>query len=320
MTRFYLWIVILAGLAACTQVPVRPANVIVEDAHTGGSRVVFNHASTVLASGGWEGELRLWRLPHGAPLRMWRAHRGTVNGIAFLNKDTRILTAGYDGYLKEWNAVGGLMRQSRTPSPIRDMRVDESNDVIITGHDDGVVRLWLLHDFSLEGEHRLYRDHVGSLAWHGPSERIAAGGEGERVFVWRRGAAPMPVASAHAAIYHLEFSPDGRRLTGSGWFKLFQWSLEEGALHAVDTEHGGIIASIQYSSDGKTLASISRQTDSSVYFLDPDTGAVTRRFQPHDLCGTSVGLSPDGRYLATTSDDASVRIWDLEHLLPPRVF
>lgn len=320
MKSVYLWIMMLAGVAACTQVPVQPANVIIQDAHGGGSRVVFNGASTVLASGGWDGELRLWRLPHGEPLHRWHAHRGTVNGIAFLDNDTRILTAGYDGYLRDWNAKGGLLRQARTPSPIRDMRVDEARDVIITGHDDGAVRLWRLRDFSLEGEHRLYRDYVRTLAWHGPGEHIAAGGDGDRVFVWRRGAAPAPVAAPHAAIYHLEFSPDGRRLTGSGWFRLFQWSLDGGVLRILDTEHAGIIASLQYSGDGKTLASISRQTDSAVYFLDPNTGAVTQRFQPHDLCGAGVNLSPDGRYLATTSDDASVRIWDFEHLLPSRVF
>ena len=74
----------------------------------------------------------------------------------------------------------------------------------------------------------------------------------------------------------------------------------------------GIIKSIQFTDGGSELASISRQTDSSVYFLDPDTGAVTRRFQQHELCGAAVAVSDNGRYLATTSDDASVRIWKLE--------
>jgi WD40 repeat protein len=41
-------------------------------------------------------------------------------------------------------------------------------------------------------------------------------------------------------------------------------------------------------------------------------GQVLRRFQRHDLCGNWVTLSPDGKYLATTSDDASVRLWRLD--------
>ena len=77
------------------------------------------------------------------------------------------------------------------------------------------------------------------------------------------------------------------------------------------TRHRGIIRSIGYLPGSNLLASISRQTDSAVYLLDPESGAVVRRLQQHDLCGASIALSPDGHYLATTSDDASVRIWDL---------
>jgi WD40 repeat protein len=49
-----------------------------------------------------------------------------------------------------------------------------------------------------------------------------------------------------------------------------------------------------------------------VYFLDPMDGRVLRRFHRHDLCGGWIALSPDHKYLATTSDDASVRIWWLD--------
>jgi WD40 repeat protein len=48
-----------------------------------------------------------------------------------------------------------------------------------------------------------------------------------------------------------------------------------------------------------------------VYFLDPASGALLRSFRQHDLCGGDISVSADGRYLATTSDDASVRIWKL---------
>ena len=106
------------------------------------------------------------------------------------------------------------------------------------------------------------------------------------------------------------------RLTGSGcpggsWFRLFRWNLQDGALTILPTQHHGIIKSVEYVSNG-VLATISRQTDSSVYFLDPASGETLRSFQRHELCGGDITISPEGRYLATTSDDASVRIWVLE--------
>jgi WD40 repeat protein len=112
--------------------------------------------------------------------------------------------------------------------------------------------------------------------------------------------------------WSLVFSPDGERLYGGTWFRLLRWELGDGALTSLPTAHRGIIRSLQFTGGGETLASISRQTDSAVYFIDPESGAVTRRFQKHDLCGAAVAVSPQGRYLATTSDDASVRIWVLQ--------
>lgn len=76
---------------------------------------------------------------------------------------------------------------------------------------------------------------------------------------------------------------------------------------------GNFVCVITLSHDtyNEYLVCVSRQTDSAINFLDPQTGATLRRFQKHDLCGSDIHISGDCRYLATTSDDASVRIWNL---------
>jgi WD40 repeat protein len=98
---------------------------------------------------------------------------------------------------------------------------------------------------------------------------------------------------------------------GGSWFRLYRWNLQDASLQTLSTRHRGIIRSIEFLPGSVGLASISRQTDSSVLLLDPHTGETLRRFQQHELCGADITVSPDGRFLATTSDDASVRIWDL---------
>jgi WD40 repeat protein len=164
----------------------------------------------------------------------------------------------------------------------------------------------------------LHRAAVHAVAWHAPSRRLASSGADGKVYVVRQGEAPAPLVAAPTDAHDLAFSPDGRWLMGSGWFRLFQWNLKDASLKILRTEHHGLIRSIQYSRDGRRFFTISRQTDSAVAILDAQTGAVIQRFQPHDLCGTHVRLSPDERFLATTSDDAGVRFWDLAHLLPAR--
>ena len=81
------------------------------------------------------------------------------------------------------------------------------------------------------------------------------------------------------------------------------------------TEHRGLINSIWFTADGRRLASVSKQTDSAVLFLDPHTGATVARFRPHALCGASVRTSGDGRILVSSAADGSVRIWVTPDLL-----
>jgi WD40 repeat protein len=307
-------LIALIAVTGCTT-PSIPANVIRDDAHSVGVSLAYSSDSQQLASGGAEGTIRLWRMPQATALTRWQAHAGAVQGLAFLRQDRMLLSAGWDGTLATWDSDGNLLARVHSVGPIIDIALDEASNVLVTGHGDGTVRLWRLAELVLDRAWPLNAGGVRAVAYHPASRRIGA--SADRTFHWRIDEqTPRALAPTPSAARTLAFSPDGRWLTGGGWFNLFQWQLADGELTTLPTEHHGLIPSIQYSGDGNTLVTISRQTDSSIYFIDPATGKVQERYQPHALCGVRVRLSPNGRYLASTSDDASVRVWDLEHTLP----
>ena len=308
------------SLHGCAATPSIPSNLILNDAHTIATIVAFDERSQTLASGGSEGGIRLWRLPDGNRLAAWKAHTDSVEGLAFVDNDRTLLSSSYDGTLARWTLAGKLLERITTPSPITSMAVDENHGRVITGHGDGYVRQWRLANLELLSTLPVHRGKIRVVTYHAANGQLASSGTDGQVYLWHDGEQPRRLPTPPTDARGLTFSPDGKWLTGGGWFKLFRWHLADGSLQALNTEHHGIIQSLDYSRDGNTLASISRQLDSAVYFLDAQTGAVTRRFQPHDLCGTYARLSPDERYLATASDDASVRIWDLQHPLPEQSF
>ncbi len=307
-------------LAGCASLPRIPANVILRDAHNNGYALAFDNGSNTLASGGSEGNIHLWTLPHGREITGWKAHDGSLQGLLFLNHDNEILSAAYDGALARWKRDGTLLKRLATPSPITDMAADEATALVVTGHRDGHVRLWRLTDFSLLHDLPLHRGAVHAVAYHAGARQLASSGTDGRVFHWRLGGQPRPLPPSPTDAQDLAFAPDGNFLMGSGWFNLFRWRLSDELLTVLPTAHRGIVKSISFDRDGHSLASIGRQTDSAVYLLDAKTGVVMKRFQPHELCGTFVRLSPDGRYLASTSDDANVQLWNLQHPLPEKIF
>jgi WD40 repeat protein len=312
--RVFPIVIALASMGCLHYPPRLPATVIADGAHNNGSALAFDADVRVLASGGSEGRINLWRLPDLHGIRHWQAHDMRITGLQFLHHGSGLVSVGYDAFLVHWNSDGNVVVRVLTPSPIFAMTVDESNGWIITGHKDGAVRRWRLRDLTLIEERRLHKAAVRAVAVHGQSRQLASSGKDGRVFIWRLGDVPRALPPPPTDAHSLAFSPDGTRLTGSGWFRLFRWTPANLSLDALPTEHFGVITSIDYSDNGNLLASISRETDSAVNLLDPNTGAVRQRFEKHALCGNVVRLSPDGRYLASTSDDSSVRLWVLNKI------
>ena len=299
-----------ALLTACVDSNFHRADYVIDDAHGGGSVVEISSNSQVGASGGWEGDINLWRLAEGKRLHGWRAHRGEVKGLHFFDRDRQILSAGFDGRIVKWNLRGELLQEQQAESPVTQIRADRDSNLVVTGHLNGAVRFWTFDSLSPIRTEQHHTDWIRAIAFNPRTRQLATGDADGTVMLWSNLANPKPIARLGRDMRTLVFTNDGA-LIGGSWFNLYRWDLASGEMKELETDHGGIINSLVFSADGSRLYSISRHTDSAVLALDPRTGNTLERFQPHALCGAAVAVSSNGRYLLSTSDDASVRIWNL---------
>ena len=112
------------------------------------------------------------------------------------------------------------------------------------------------------------------------------------------------------------FSPDGNRLASCSSDSVAKiWDLANGReLRGYRGSKDAAsevakVATLAWSSDGKWSATTA---GNEVHVWDPETGVLKVALKGHEKPVGAIAFHPEGKILATGSDDASVRLWDLE--------
>jgi len=232
--------------------------------------VAFSPDGQTLASGSWDGTVRLWRVADGALLRTLEGHTDWVRSVAF-SPDGQTLASGSDDHtVRLWRAADGALLRTLEGHTgwVLSVAFSPDGQTLASGSVDGTVRLWRVADGALL---RTLEGHTGP-------------------------------------VWSVAFSPDGQTLaSGSGDNTVRLWRAADGTLLRTLEGHTGPVWSVAFSPDGQTLASGS--DDHTVRLWRVADGALLRTLEGHTGPVWSVAFSPDGQTLASGSGDNTVRLW-----------
>ena len=74
----------------------------------------------------------------------------------------------------------------------------------------------------------------------------------------------------------------------------------------METDGGGVACCAAFSPDGKRIVSGGH---GGVCVWDAETGKELRKYEGHTKLVVSIAYFPDGKRIASASDDGTVRIW-----------
>lgn len=274
------------------------------DVHLFGvTAIAFSPDGRLLASGGHRGEIAMWNVATRARIAKTSGYGEPVRAIQWL--DATLLSADRNG-LALWRAsdLGGL-KTAATP-PAAGLALADGQ--VFSVHRDGSLRAWqtdLTPIASLQTGSELI-----AIAAHGA--RLAVAADTGEVSIYDARLKRLAVLQNRGAAAHdLRFSADGRTLFGGSWFRLLAWDVASGRAAALPAEHNGLLISLDTSRDNRWIATVGRHTDSAIRVWQRDDYRIVRRLAAHDLCGAMIRFSPDGRYLASASDDETIALFDL---------
>jgi WD40 repeat protein/tetratricopeptide (TPR) repeat protein len=312
-----------------------------------------------LATADSEGTIKIWADAQklnskSTALVTLKGHHGAIRSMSFSSDGRRLVSASADKTARVWNleTAGAAIRPLESASEVNSWLARFSPDgrlIAVAQGINGSLRLWdavsgrLVRVLSTGDQSRIH-----SMAFSPTDRRLLAVGYGgqtdiSHVSLWDidagtelarlPGATDLPnfrVDGSTGVVGALAFSPDGRYLVaGFGWRVMFTgesspnpikvWEVATRRLIRRLYGHSGYCVSLDFSKDGKLLASGSRDgtaiiwstaTWNKVHTLqNPDPASLFNQSAHSQVEG--VAFSPDGKTLAMASWERNVHLWDV---------
>lgn len=235
------------------------------------------------AHGSWDGneggEVRMWDVATGKAKHVLTQSRG-VRSVAWSPEGKYFVTGGYAGDLKFYDTAGGkLLYETNLGTNIEGVCISSDESRLVATLGSGSVKVLEL-----------------------PSR--------EEIHVFK---------SAHkGGIWGMALSSDGKLLAIAGrdtYVRIFDLATLK-KLH--EMKHPGETNGVTFTPDNKRL--LTGCTDALIRVFDAETGKQTGELKGHEQGSvTDLQFSSDGKLLASSGGDGTVRLWNTADLNKPKM-
>ena len=280
--------------------------------------VTYSPDGRLLASGSNDSTVRITDTQTGEEaIKPLEGNDGRVFSVAFSPNGLFLISGGEGKVVHVWNALTGriVLPPLRGHSGwIRSVAYSPHGRLIASGSDDETVRLWNAETGVQVCMITDHTDGINAIAFSPDGSILASASDDNTVRLWNPDtgeAVANPLVDLEDKIVCLGFSPDGKWLAAGSQssFQVRIWDLGSLEPTPVVITNQGTVAALSFSPDGSIIVSAGRR---KIQSWDPRTGRELpgSSFAGHSDYVRSVIFSANGLFLASGSEDHTVRIWD----------
>ena len=174
---------------------------------------VFSPTGDVLATTGYDGTVRVWKLPGDGTFRVLNVHHAAVNDVAFCGGSDRIVTGSDEGSARLWDirSEPKALASAAGPGTVRRVACSASRGMFANTFDSGAVQVTtfagkVVAHFDT-GQHRL-----NAIAFNPDGKLLLTGSTDGTVKLWSATGHPLLTIRVleKGWVNDARFSPDGR--------------------------------------------------------------------------------------------------------------
>lgn len=288
--------------------------------------VAWSHDGNKIASACKQGIILIWEYDNGtSKFRLFRkltGHKQWINALAWrplhLEASSRLLaSAGRDATIRIWDIIKShtLFVLGGHTASVTALRWS-GNDLIYSGSQDRTIKVWRTNDGvlcrTLEGHAHWINtlasnvDYVIRIGSFSPEEDSS-----KRKQLSIPSTQPDVQKIAKKQYEKMLNCHPERLVSGSDDFTLFLWepAIKKQPIARL-TGHQQLINQVQFSPDGRTIASAS--FDKSIKLWDGWTGKFQASLRGHVGPVYQIAWSSDSRLLVSGSADSTLKVWDMQ--------
>lgn len=257
-------------------------------------------------------------------------------GVKFNPKNSTIITYGdsdkIDIYSMNLKYITSLSSKN---DEINSIDTTPNGDFLVSGGDDGYVEIWDLNSYKLIHRLQSSSKDIFAVAFSADGKKIASGGAEKVIDIWDRvsGEQLARLEGHQGSITNLAFIDFNRKIVSTAKDKQTKiWDVnKKRAIYGYLTpsnEYGKIKKAKSF--DDYTISALTevevaegnsrRRNGPPVWkytlkFKD-NQGNTLQEFNPHRGVITDIAVAQNRSYMASSSKDRTIRLWDLEKRKP----